>query len=774
MLFQRKVRKADRKNRFVRQLRIEGLERRELLAGCDFYDLSGDHFFSPIDALISINDLHENGSRHSRPMENSGDLLVDVNRDGEITPYDTIRLIEALDGEPGIGPYDVEWCLPGAITIAFDLEDGSDPINPGDNDLSLGKLFMQTDPGEIRDIDALFVGIEGRTATNAPFDVASSIEDVELRDTETGEVFEGTSVATYEGLEIFRFEGIVFLNQIDLEIRLDQEGPAEDGNRIRAHVVTEPSSSDQVINIAGITGPTTEYRLQSGGNLTVTPGGVINGNFHEIVVPSYTVVSKDFGLTDVAVSNEKNVTLWRGEFSAEGADIAFTDMTFIATAGNFVNVQNLSLWLDFTGDGVVDTIAKKGVASLNGKATFSAFVGGSIIAENASALVGELHADVSSSLAADPTLQVNLTSVEAELGSTGAPVEGELLSEPGTLWTFRREGNLTVSEDSTPVRERQVLGGTLSDTLLRIEVRAEYENVDVTYIGIDVLGEARSIDRINLYKVGETQPFAAASIGGAEAGDTFGVHLNNRQFVVDAGSSADILYNSLMKPDSAGAMSGDQFALSVDEVMARGDFSSNEITPTIAQNIVGPTNTVVLAKITSITNVNPDPNGSAIPVGIAGNDFKFSAAAHTNFLNGSNDVVIDQMGATFNAGNVELDATAFRFANKADLSTKSSAYRLERLDGTTITGTKVSGQFRVIFTGLINSGVNTSIDAGTDTTFRVEWKVLNPKLLNSSTSLLQASLQLSDSNWIRWSDGVSTFSTVEYPETVIQGTTYQG
>jgi hypothetical protein len=84
--------------------------------------------------------------------------------------------------------------------------------------------------------------------------------------------------------------------------------------------------------------------------------------------------------------------------------------------------------------------------------------------------------------------------------------------------------------------------------------------------------------------------------------------------------------------------------------------------------------------------------------------------------------------------------------------------------------------------------VNTEVEPGTDTTFVLEADVVNAKISNSSTSTLQVSLQnfaeisasafSASQSHVRWLDkdnGTSTpFLWIEYPETSINGTSYQG
>ena len=84
-----------------------------------------------------------------------------------------------------------------------------------------------------------------------------------------------------------------------------------------------------------------------------------------------------------------------------------------------------------------------------------------------------------------------------------------------TLWELTAQGDLFVSKDQSGVRDRQLLAGELGDVVLHMQFRAVNEDIDVTDIVITSSGSAAtSVDRLELYKMGATTPFANATIGG--------------------------------------------------------------------------------------------------------------------------------------------------------------------------------------------------------------------------------------------------------------------
>lgn len=406
-----------------------------------------------------------------------------------------------------------------------------------------------------------------------------------------------------------------------------------------------------------------------------------------------------------------------------------------------------------------------------------------------------------------------------------------------TLWNLVQQGDLYVTKDSTPLRSRQLLGGALGEPVLRLQFHAENEDIDVTDLQFTSSGStATTVDRLELFLDGAAEPFAFATVGGCGNDDVLDVNPGNggatvqtfcsntesRQLVIPEGDDVDVLVRPRMKADTAGGTSGQdvQFFLTeqpiADEatgsgaVRARGDESSNNLvandfpTDSTAEGeifigtssaganaaIVGGKNVSVLAKITSITNANPDPNGTGVPTGVTPfGQFKIAAASHTNSNNGLNDVVIS--GAVFNvtATNVAMSTSGFRLYNKADSTQGTTCTAYTSAGGAIVTST-YTGSMLVDCSGLVASVVNTEIDHGQDATFVLEGNVTNPQVAASAASTLQASLQNFDSvtrttygvasgnSHLQWRDtdggATNSFLWVEYPETTVNSTTYQG
>jgi hypothetical protein len=684
--------------------------------------------------------------------------------------------------------------------------------------------------------------------------------------------------------QVYRFDDFIVSGKEKYEFRvnfIDNSGisslaaPAN-GDKFRIHVCGEAThnldtGNNLVANttgciLGGFYGSTvTSYQMKIKGVSTndrigdYRPGGTITGNFQEIKTAGLTITGKATATSDTAVSNAKNIALLRFEGRAsEAADVLLTNLIFeAASSSSLVNASNYALWVDTNDDGVVDTILQKGVSSQSSAITFDKLTGGGYVIPKQKSIVFEVHGDISSSLTGTtPVLSIRFdtgsTFIQAEQVSDGSSLSGiqaknpaaqavatngsftaggatadiQVLTQYATLYTLRSQGDLYVTKASTPVRQRQLLGGTLADEILRLQFHSEYEDVDVTDLVLTASGanastHASDVDRLELYKVGDTTPFAVATVAGcgsdSVASNSMCAKMKNQEFIVPKGSNTNVLIRPRMRTDVDGATAGNVVAYRLDttpstttgSVRARGLLSSNTLaandrdTSAEGEVFVGVSsankpahvlsnyNQVVLAKITSITNADPNANGTAIPTGTqrAIAQFKFSAAAANNLKNGADKWTLSGVIFNVNATNVNLttsgvDQTAlatseFKIYNKADATVKN-----------TCTADKVtaSGSSLVITCGAIptRSSVNSEIDAGTDATFVLEATISNAKISSSSTSTLQVSLQNFNSPYdsafasanehIEWLDkdsGATTvFNWIEYPETSINGTSY--
>ncbi|MSR86612.1 hypothetical protein EXS70_00335 [Candidatus Peribacteria bacterium] len=769
--------------------------------------------------------------------------------------------------------------LPATVTVdagEFTVEiDGptQQSYTRDQNEAVLANVIFTTG-GERINVRKLFVLVQGATSSGGTLnsnggtsydDISEVLENVQLRNKATGRSIDGvritdtgasgqtSSVGTYQ---IYRFDDFTINGKETYEIRVDfiDNGTGNNpkgGDTFRVHICGEPTEISSVANTTGcafgghLSSTITSFQMQIEGLSTgdkvsdVRPRGTITGNSQRIADASLTIAVRATGTSDTAVKNSKNINMVRFETRAgEAKDILLTKLIFNSATGVTVlqSGQNYTLWVDTDGDGKVDTVLQKGVTSQASKITFSELTGGGFVIPKEKTVVFELHSDIAASLPSDE-IQLKFstadTFVEAETVDRGSSLSGIKLN--GTcsascditvttvttqVWTLVSQGDLYVTLDTTPVRNRQLLGGTLADSIFRLNFHSENEDIDVTDIQLNSSGTlAGSVDRLELYKEGATTPFGSATIGGCGSDRTRSLQVNvatssgsrafclkmqTRQLVVSKGTDVKVLVKPRMKTDVDGAISGTgvTFFLVSDSasdnssgsgaIRARGDQSSNSLGRNdgdstnegevfigiatastnggngagINRSIVGSKNFTVLSKIQTIANANPDANGTNVPTGVADiGQFKISAAPNGNSKNGLNKVVLSGVVFNVNATNVLLDGSTFKFYNKSNSTVTRTCTAYNQTTGVAIASTTTSGSFVVSCTFLNKTAVtlvNTTIDQGSDQTFVLQANVTNPKVSSTSTSTLQVQLVNFDSSALTSFGTASTSSHFEW------------
>lgn len=441
-----------------------------------------------------------------------------------------------------------------------------------------------------------------------------------------------------------------------------------------------------------------------------------------------------FGLSDTVVRNQRDVTVGAFEAYSTGEDLLLTGVSYVAIEGSLVNAMHWRLLADTDNNGEVDTIVDEAVPQ-NGVLRFDEI---DFVIDEITRF--EVHMDIASSPATD-TIRVGLSGLSAETIATGESVEWGIGHADQPLFHIEDNGVLEVRTDTTPVREHQVLLGELSDVLLRAELRAGYEDAEVIYIGIDAVRDAGSLNTLLVYVEGLADPIASVNRFSARPDDTFGAQLNHRQLIVPKGQVLNIRFAGRPDSDNNGGMSGEAFALAVDAVMARGDFSSNNIDVEFPDGpIEGPEHITTGSKPDRFADANPDQDGSPVPTGtypIA--QHAVGTARNRNTQWGLNDAVGKKFTYYVNATNVELDPSSFRFYNKEDATIVEADYWLERSDDTPMSAIgRITGEFRVVFPNLLDSSVNTEIDSGTTEVFVLQANILNASVGGSTNACRDA------------------------------------
>ncbi len=553
-----------------------------------------------------------------------------------------------------------------------------------------------------------------------------------------------------------------------------------------------------------------------------------------------SVAVQAIGTSDTAVQNQKNITLLRFQTQAAESDVLYTGAIFEAQIGNPINLQNYTLWVDTDTDGIVDSILQTGVPSVNGLVRFNSLIGGGYIVPINHNVIFEVHADVvSSTTTTFAAIQLAFATGVSDYITAKTPYaisnfvgiktntvcalangcEINVVTVASKLWSIDPQGSLFITRDEQP-RSRQLLGGELNEEILRLQFRAQNEDIDVTNLQFNSSGSlAESIDRLELYKLGSTTPFAVATTGGCGSDSVlatnngmpiaaFCTSIQAQQLVVLDGQNQIVTVRPRLKSDEQGAVSGQAIQIwvskRVEAIRARGMQSSNNLdandgnslnsgevfigTDTVEANkdMVGPMSRSVLSKFTSVTNANPDADGTNVPTGVSGfGRFRFTAASNTNSLNGINKATLSGVIFNVNALNVVLDGSAFKFYNAADSSSKQ-ACTAYGLTGNKITG-RASGSLLIDCKDLKNSFVDSRVYSGDSVTFVLEGNITNSKV-GVNMSALQASFQnfttigntsygasttKSHINWIDEDVNKTDFKWIEHGDTLIRSTSYQ-
>ncbi len=550
------------------------------------------------------------------------------------------------------------------------------------------------------------------------------------------------------------------------------------------------------------------------------------------------VTERSLGTSDIVVHNEQDVNFFRFE-SIAGADedVFLTQVIVQADEGDITKAYDFTLWVDTDNDHDVDTILQSDVIGKGTTAEFDDIVGGGFTIPANEAYVFEVHADITGNRLGG-TLSIGFADsmddfLVAEEVDSGAPLVGISVNGTGTdndqisvftttskTFELKERGSLFITKDSVPTRHRQLLAGELGEPILRLELRAEDEAIDVTrLVFTDVVGAGLGVDNIDslrLYRAGESASFVSATVNNCNnisldlPDNSFCAVMESQQLVIPEDERVDVLVRPLMKSDEHGSVNGangeiqlvfhkpNDFA--IPSVSARGFESSNVLyindgdalaegeifvgqsLPGTDQAIVGHPNDTVFARIVTIENVNPDANGTNVPQGTSKTiaEFKFTAATNVNTLNGRNKVNLDGIIFTVSSTNVELDLSKFDVYNKND-QTRQINCTTFGLGG---------GNYLVQVLASDNPAVDMSMDSGESITLVLEADILDNQVSSHWGSSLVVSLDsFSDrsrsvfgagttESHIRWSDSLGEsdeahYTWVEYGQTSISSTSYK-
>lgn len=701
---------------------------------------------------------------------------------------------------------------------------------------NLANVKMTAGGTETLNVKHMFLAIEGATSTGRGFGSATAIQDVienvVLKNAATGRSYTGVRITTSgasgtgastggHSFQIYRFDDFSIKGEQTFQLLVDfiDNGATAhplNGDTFTVSICGEPTRVSGAANATGcvfgglVAGANTtdlakSFQLEVEGLSSadpvedVRPRGIITGQAQRIATANLTITQEGTGASENAVRNVKNLNLLRFQAKAgEAKDILLTQAVFCtdtsgcgaAGSGSANNGTNYTLWVDTNSDGTVDTIVQSGVAPVDGAVTFDDLTGGGYVIPKEKTVVFEVHGDIASSLTTTScstgeclrlAFATNTsTRIEAQdvvRGSSLSSSEITVTTATSKHFTLVNQGDLFVNLENTGLRSQQLLGGELTQPVMRLEFESQNEAIDVTTLQISASGStATSVSRLQLFLEGATSPFAEATGCGSEdtpGNTTFCAQMRNHQLVIPKNSDVDVIVRALMKSDTNGGTSNQtlQFYISPEETMnystgsgavrafgvdSSNNLAANEGGPTSTGSVYigrtavggenaivkGPKNVSVLSKIASITNASQYTDGATLPLGsdIDLGAFRFTAAQNTNTLNGSNNVVLSGVILNVSASNVNINPSTLVLydATSGDTGTTAdcAAYRSDMVEITNV----ASGSFLVHCRSLptSNLGTRTEITPGSSKAFALRG---TPTATTNAVYSLQVSLQ---------------------------------
>jgi len=449
------------------------------------------------------------------------------------------------------------------------------------------------------------------------------------------------------------------------------------------------------------------------------------------------LIVKDMGIGDTTVSSAKSVSVLTFEGVATGGDALLTEIIVgqFYQGGTLTDAAQQVLWVDTDRNGETDTILDR---------TADGVFDAGFVLEEGLATLFQIKIDVASTITG-PALQFDLDAAAAENLDDGSSVPVQFVfGQNEFVLRLEDQGEVLIFESTTPRAPRYHLGGAEGTSILDVSFQSASEAGDVTVLGFEGNAGARSIDRLNLRSNGELIGTASRAMANALGLDVhFAVSWQSQQFVIDEQEERTIFVHPVIESDEQGGVSGDVFSVELVHVEARGLVSSNDIQPELIGTIASGDHTVVMAKIASVENANPDANGTTVPTGTNRDigQFKYIVAAGlANTLGGLNDVIPVMNPFDVESSNVLFDPNGFFLYNKSNATERIPC----QSNGS-------SGNVRVTCVSSNNPSVDMEIDQGQSISLSLSATILNSQIQSSQGSRLKVFADIGESG-IEWLD----------------------
>ncbi len=711
------------------------------------------------------------------------------------------------------------------LTVTLTGPVAGDLLTPATGVKLAGINFTETAPsGNIR-IDELFIAITGQDVggslcggDSASDQISEVTTNARLSDGTTSIIGSIVFTSACPGIvgdvssAVYRFANITVSDSDTWDLLLDltengwQNHP-RNGNSFQAEICSSQAGTSAMCDFTPIAlgGPRSDFNL-SATDVTaavpalVNPEGILTTQTQSIQRPTLHILQQAGGANPIILlGNPTGTSLLRFSATSQSPDtLHLNGFTFEALQGSLTDMQNYTLAADEDGNGTYERVLMSGISPSAGLLTFT--LGSTPYTLLPSQTVPlEIRGDVPTTLSGDPwQLRFALSTPDYIRASTedgsitlaGIATNGTCNVSPchilattaaSQIFTIVHQGNLFVTKSTFPTPSRQLLGGELGAEILRLDLRAQHEDIELTKLVFrDTANTPRqSLESLEIYRIGQSTPFAIATVA-ACAGipvNAYCASLSSQELVVPNGQTATIFIRPRIRNDVNGGVSGEVIQMQIPPLQARGVSTTNTIAtndgdtraegeifrgtgiPGPDVSIAGLANDVVFAKFSDVSVADPNAGlGLAAGPGLQLAAFSFSAAPHTNTLNGLNQSTINGIIFNITSNNILFNSD-FNLFNAADPSVKADC---------TSSGTQ--GNFTI--TCLDSPALDTTLDAGGSITLNLEADIADLKIndnvsasvtisLINFTSRTRTTFGVANSH-IDWSDDESVFRWMDH------------
>jgi hypothetical protein len=516
---------------------------------------------------------------------------VDDATDIQATGVEYGYLVDVDAGGGSSTPITVE---AGELTLEIDGP-SSQEVTKKAEDVNMANLMATVEGNDPIEVDEFNGTIE--LATSSSEDVDDDIENVQLVNVDTGDVYDVT-LKEDDSDEFYEFKVENFTiepGETNWRIELDfVEDNVDAGDSYRFSMEANTTG----VKAENIDGETID---------DIKPGSTIEGNDVTIEDASLSVSAGNLSDGD-AVARSEGVKLVKFTVDAGDAeDIKVTEVNLEAADSSQDLTASTSNYTLVEGE---DNELETGVSASSPSTpstgadtvSFSDINDGNGLVVSAGETVTlYVKADITSG-ANSGNLQLSLTGITAETDEDGDDVTVTGDSFDGRTVSIRDKGTLTLSEDNSSIDNNHIWLSSSSDNeALKIKAEAEYEDLKITELKLNNFGAGTSsIAAIHLYQDGELIDTVNNVSGSVATFDNLDLVIDDAE---DSVLSVEVDVAGIGSDAEDTAASADEISFDVATTTYEGVSSLNEkddYVPTVSSN----TYTVYASKVTAVESEN--------------------------------------------------------------------------------------------------------------------------------------------------------------------------